>query len=223
MTLYGAIFYGLAGGILAATVLAATRREPVHAVLWLVVSFLGTAMLFYLLGAPLPAALEVIVYAGAIMVLFLFIVMLVQDRRETGEEQPGGRTRRRSALRWIFPVEAGLFALWACFRLALIGVRDVELQAASASPAVLGRFLFDRYWLPVEIVSLLLFVALVGTLFLGKFGGDTYAETNDEVEAETGDGTGRRSGNGGRGSGAGTAKGVAIAAKSPVTDWRNEP
>jgi NADH-quinone oxidoreductase subunit J len=182
--------------ILATTILAATRRDPVHAVLWLVVSFLGTAMLFYLLGAPLPAALEVIVYAGAIMVLFLFIVMLVQDRREPGtDRRPAGtrsmeRRRLRTALRWIFPVEAGLFALWASFRLAMRGIGDVELLPASATPAALGRFLFDRYWLPVEIVSLLLFVALVGTLFLGTFGGPDEDPEREAAEGDTDSGPG---------------------------------
>ena len=78
MTLYGILFYALAVIILVSTLLAVTRRLVVHAVLYLIVAFLGTAALFYLLGAPLLAAFMVIVYAGAIMVLFLFVIMLFQ-------------------------------------------------------------------------------------------------------------------------------------------------
>src|SRR4030067_1294228 len=76
MTLYTAMFYLLGIVILTATGIAITRRQPVHAVLYLIVAFLGTAALFFLLGAPLLAAFVVIVYAGAIMVLILFVIML---------------------------------------------------------------------------------------------------------------------------------------------------
>ena len=68
----------MAAVIVAATGLAITRRHPVHAVVYLILSFLGSAMLFYLLGAPFLAALEVIIYAGAIMVLFLFVIMMLK-------------------------------------------------------------------------------------------------------------------------------------------------
>src|SRR4030043_514513 len=78
MTFYAAIFYLLGIVILTATGLAITRRQPVHAVLYLIVAFLGTAALFFLLGAPLLAAFVVIIYAGAIMVLVLFVIKLLQ-------------------------------------------------------------------------------------------------------------------------------------------------
>ncbi|NTU60697.1 MAG: NADH-ubiquinone/plastoquinone oxidoreductase subunit 6, partial [Deltaproteobacteria bacterium] len=73
MTAAAGAFYALAVLVLAATATAVTRREPLHAVVWLVLSVLATALLFALLGAPLLAALEVIVYAGGILVLFLFV------------------------------------------------------------------------------------------------------------------------------------------------------
>ena len=78
MTISGIIFYVLAVIILAATLLAVTRRNVMHAIVYLVVSFFAMAPLFYLLGAPLLALLEIIIYAGAIMVLFLFIVMMLK-------------------------------------------------------------------------------------------------------------------------------------------------
>ena len=81
MTLYSVIFYVLAALILVSTGLAITRRNLVHAVVYLVISFFGSAMLFYLFGAPLLAAFEVIIYAGAIMVLFLFVIMMIKRNK----------------------------------------------------------------------------------------------------------------------------------------------
>ena len=84
------IFYLLAGLIVASTSMAVTRRNMVHAVLYLVLSFFGTAMLFYLLGAPFLAALEIIIYAGAIMVLFLFLIMMIRLKKLPGMFFPVG-------------------------------------------------------------------------------------------------------------------------------------
>lgn len=169
MTLYAVIFYFLGIIIVAATGLAVTRRQPVHAVLYLIVAFLGTAALFFLLGAPLLAAFMVIIYAGAIMILFLFIIMLVQGS----------------------PREVGLLSEWG--PALLLGIvflsvavatifRDpgsrIVLQGAVAQPRDFGRFLFDKYWLAVEIVSVLLLVSLVAILHLGK--------RRDTEEAEKG-------------------------------------
>ena len=79
MTLYSVIFYVLAVIILASTVLAIIQRFLINAVVYLILSFFATGLLFYLLGAPFLAVLEVIIYAGAIMVLFLFIVMTLPN------------------------------------------------------------------------------------------------------------------------------------------------
>ena len=88
------LFYILGAVAVAATAMAVTRRNPVHAVIYLVNSFFALALIFYLLGAPMVAALEVIIYAGAIMVLFLFIIMMLElshgeeaDRRGPGPKQ----------------------------------------------------------------------------------------------------------------------------------------
>ena len=159
MTLYAAIFYLLGIVILTATGLAVTRRQPVHAVLYLIVAFLGTAALFFLLGAPLLAAFVVIVYAGAIMVLVLFVIMLLQ------------RSARELALLSEWGPAALLGVIFLAVAVAMIfkdpGSRIV-LQGAVAQPRDFGRFLFERYWLAVEIVSILFLVALVAILHLGK-------------------------------------------------------
>ena len=100
MTLYGFLFYMLTAVIVVSTGLAITRRNLVHAVVYLVLSFFGSAMLFYLFGAPLLAALEVIIYAGAIMILFLFIIMMLKV---------GSLEERMFSLRQLLP--AGGLAL----------------------------------------------------------------------------------------------------------------
>ena len=159
MTLYAAVFYLLGIVILTATGLAITRRQPVHAVLYLVVAFLGTAALFFLLGAPLLAAFMVIIYAGAIMVLVLFVIMLLQ------------RSPRELKLLSEWGPASLLGVVFLAVAVAMV-FKDpgsgIFLQGAVAQPRDFGRFLFDKYWLAVEIVSLLFLVALVAIIQLAK-------------------------------------------------------
>jgi NADH-quinone oxidoreductase subunit J len=163
MTLYSILFYLLATLILAATGLAITRRNLVHAVIYLVLSFFGSALLFYLLGAPLLAALEVIIYAGAIMVLFLFIVMML--------DLDHLREKMRPATQWLPAAVLGaiVFTVGA-FLVFSDPDHQTVLQPAMAVPRDFGYYLFRRHWLAIEIVSLLLLIALVGALQLGKVG-----------------------------------------------------
>ena len=164
MTIYAFLFYLLAAVVLVSTAIAVTRRNMVHAVIYLVLSFFGSALLFYLFGAPLLAALEVIIYAGAIMILFLFIVMML--RMEGMEER-------------LFPLKQWLPAMGLCFIYGMVLVMlmvsgDAEappMQAAAVDPATFGQFLFERHWLAIEIVSMLLLIALVGVLRLGRDSG----------------------------------------------------
>lgn len=174
MTLYAGIFYVLAGVILVSTGLAITQRNLVHSIVYLIISFFGSAMLYYLFGAPLLAALEIIIYAGAIMVLFLFIIMMLRVDPST--------LRRPSLKHWL---PAGFLGLIYVLIAILIVTQDpgsqTILETALAKPRVFGQFLFQKYWLSVEIISFLLLIALVGALYLGKsFAKDTGREK--EVE-----------------------------------------
>ncbi|MFA5905872.1 MAG: NADH-quinone oxidoreductase subunit J [Desulfobacula sp.] len=161
ITLYGLLFYTLSAIIIASTVLAVTQKNMVHAVLYLVVSFLGTGLLFFLLGAPLLAAFEVMIYAGAIMVLFLFIVMMLNV--DTGPRKTGQSLYYIAAL--------GTSGLYFIICAVLVHISNPEenqaMQMATASPAAFGLFLFQRHWLAIEIVSLLLLIALIGVMQLG--------------------------------------------------------
>ena len=169
MTVYGGLFYLLAALVLGTTALAVTRRHPVHAVVYLILSFLGTALLFYLLGAPFLAALEVIIYAGAIMVLFLFVVMMI--RTEAAMEL------RRSWRQWLPAFLLSLAYLAAALLLATADHRSrVPLALARSTPRSFGRFVFENYGLAVEVLSLLLLIGLVAAIQLGRRGEDSLEE-----------------------------------------------
>jgi NADH-quinone oxidoreductase subunit J len=159
MTLYGAVFYLLSAIIVVATAMAVTRRQPVHAVLYLIVAFSGTAALFYLLGAPLLAAFVVILYAGAIMVLVLFVIMLFQQ------------SPREFRLLSDWGPAALLGVVFLAVAVAMV-LKDpgsrIVLRGTVVHPRDFGHFLFDRYWLAIEMVSILFLVALVAILHLGK-------------------------------------------------------
>jgi NADH-quinone oxidoreductase subunit J len=162
MSLYGILFYLLAILLIVSTAMAVSRTRLVHAVVYLVVSFLSTALLFYLLGAPFIAALEVIIYAGAIMVMFLFMIMTLR-MEET-------QKRRAAPFRpWVPAVVLSAFALVLLAALLWVGPgHGLPLKPAMASPLEFGVYLFREFWFPVELASFLLFVALAGALYLGR-------------------------------------------------------
>jgi NADH-quinone oxidoreductase subunit J len=156
------LFYILSLTALAATVLCITRRSPVHAVIYLVNAFFALALLFYLLGAPLVAAWELIIYAGAIMVLFLFIIMMLD--LSPGEARPGPGWQR-----WTPALLLGV-VLAACTLLlvAFDPHAATPLPAYYASPRTFGEALFRDYPLAVQIVSFQLLFAAVGAYYLGR-------------------------------------------------------
>jgi len=164
MTLHGIIFYVLGLIILAATALAITSRNVMHAIVYLIVSFFGMAPVFYLLGAPMLALLEIIIYAGAIMVLFIFIVMMLKI--EASPAAFGQWVRQWLPAVGLSAVSGGIvvFLIWQ------EPANQLVLPLAMAGPREFGHFVFHHYWFPVEIASFLLFVALVGAYYLGRKG-----------------------------------------------------
>jgi len=161
------LFYILGAIAVVATALAITRRNPVHSVIYLVNSFFALALLFYLLGAPLVAAWEVIIYAGAIMVLFLFIIMML-------ELSPGEQADRQGPgpLQWLPVLLLGV-ALISCtlLLLQLDPAAGTGIPSWYASPRDFGYALFHEYALAVEIVSFQLLFAAVGAFYVGRAGG----------------------------------------------------
>ncbi len=159
-----ALFYGAAAVAVVATALALTRTHAVHALLYLVVSLLAAAAAMLALGAPFAAALEVLVYAGAIMVLFVFVVMLL-NLGPAGEEQE----RRWLAPRaWLGPgVLAG--ALFAELLYALVRQGGgPPAGTAEVGVGAVGVALYGPYLLAVELASMLLLAGLVAAYHLGR-------------------------------------------------------
>ena len=162
------VFYVSAAVAIVATLMAVTRLNAVHALLYLIVSLLAVAMVFFVLGAPFVAALEAIVYAGAIMVLFLFVVMMLNVSPESMEQE-------RS---WWSPwVWAGAAALAVVLLMELIWAvvagKAQALATAVVGPKQVGILLFGPYLLGVELASVLLLVGLVGAYHLGHRSGES--------------------------------------------------
>jgi NADH-quinone oxidoreductase subunit J len=158
-----AAFYVAAAIALLATVLVITRTHAVHALLYLIVSLLAVALIFYVLGAPFAAALEVIIYAGAILVLFVFVVMMLN----LGEAAAAQERRWLAPGIWIGP---GLLA--AVLLGELVYLLRTPITAPQAPTVVdakqVGIALYGPYLLAVELASLLLLAGLVGAYHLGR-------------------------------------------------------
>jgi NADH-quinone oxidoreductase subunit J len=153
-------FLVIALAAVASAVGVVLRRNPLHAALYLVTNLFCVAVLYLLQRAEFLALAQVIVYAGAIMVLFLFAIMLlIPGRTETGPDP------LRAARRLAVPV-AGAFGL----ALVLVAARTGGSGAAPGpvGVAALGRLLFTDYLFPFEVTSVLLLAALVGALVLAK-------------------------------------------------------
>ncbi len=142
-------------------------RNPVTAAFSMIVSFLGLAALFILLNAYLVGILQILVYAGAIMVLFLFIIMLLDVREETGKSFPF------TAIAGAGTIGVGFIALLiVVLTKSDIGAISAPVlavgDAATSDVHQIGIKLFSEYWFPIQIVGILLLVATVGVVVLSK-------------------------------------------------------
>ena len=160
-------FYTLAAFILGFGVLVVTARSTVHSIVFLVADFLFIAGLYVLLGAQFLAAIQVVVYAGGIVVLYLFVVMLVNLKRPPEAHQD---RRRRGRLGMVV-------ALVVLVELAAIAAYKYVSPAAGLPPvtpmgpdnvAQVGMMLYTDYLIPFELASILLLVAMVGAIILAR-------------------------------------------------------
>jgi NADH-quinone oxidoreductase subunit J len=159
------VFYGAAAVAVLATLMVVVRPHAVHSLLYLVVSLLAISLVFFVLGAPYIAALEVIVYAGAIMVLFVFVIMMLN----LGPESARQERRWLQPRAWIGPAALGLVLLVElvyAVRAETARLPGTEVtQAQDLSRALFGA---DRYLLVIELASMLLMAGLVGAYHLGR-------------------------------------------------------
>ena len=154
-------FY-IAGAVaVISTVVMLTRLNLVHALLYLIVSLLGVAVVFFVLGAPFAAALEAIVYAGAIMVLFVFVVMMLNIGKHAAETEKQWLTPGI----WTGPVILASILIIEVAYLARGG--SAGLGTDALGPKEVGIALFGPYMIGVELASMLLMAGLVGAYHLG--------------------------------------------------------
>lgn len=171
------VFYISGAVAVVASILAVTRANAMHALLFLIASFLGMAATFYTLGASFAAALEIVVYAGAIAVLFLFVIMILNIGRATSD-------RERAMMKpkvWILPT---LLVAVLAVELGILFARTHfgTAQSTVVSPRAVGTRLFAPYLLSVEIASFLLLAGVVGAFHLGR----RHFERRADAEAASG-------------------------------------
>ena len=173
--LFGSLAIGCALAMVA-------QRNPLYSAISLVGVFISLACLYVTLAAPFIAAVQVIVYAGAIMVLVVFVIMLLNV-----EQEERRRTRR---LKFLVPTAVGLAAvLIAEVAFVLVSVQEFRVNPSGAISDVgltnsIGPALFTRYLLPFEITSILLLMAIVGAITLARRGGLLGIRSTDYTDSQ---------------------------------------
>lgn len=157
-------FYFLSGLTLLSGVLVITRKNPVHSALALILGLLAQAGLYLMLYAPFVAGVQIILYAGGIMVLFLFVIMLVNIERVEKE--------REFNKQWLVGIlaAAALGALFVVVYTKGSGLfpESIHLPPESSNTQQVGVLLYGQYIFPFEIASLLLLVAIIGAVVMAK-------------------------------------------------------
>ena len=162
-------FYTIAAFVLGFAVLVVSTRDTVHSVLFLVLDFLFVAALYVLLGAQFLAAIQVLVYAGGIVVLYLFVVMLV-NLKQTAEvhQDPNRRSRLGLGLAGAVLAELAVIAVYASARPAPAVSAATAALPVTGNTEEVGWLLYTSYLIPFEIASMLLLVAMIGAIVLAK-------------------------------------------------------
>lgn len=157
------LFYIAAGIAIIATLRMVTGTNAVHSLLYLIVSLLSVSVVFFILGAPFIAALEVIIYAGAIMVLFVFVIMMLN----TGNDGIKKEHELLKSSTWIGP---GIISTILCGEMLymLLDPAVQPMNRPDISPAAVGVLLFSKYILIVELAAFLLAAGIIGAGHLGQ-------------------------------------------------------
>ncbi len=159
-------FYLMALVAIVSTIRVVTNANPVHALLSLIVSLLAVAGMFMIVGAPFAGALEIIVYAGAIMVLFVFVVMMLNLGQATVEQERKWLTSSAWAYPALMCFLMGLTLVWTLS--SEYNVAGPLMGTEIVGPKAVGIALFTEYLLLVEIAAMLLLAALVAAFHIGK-------------------------------------------------------
>lgn len=160
------IFGYFAISMIVLSLIVITRRNPVHSVLWMLVLFFHIGAIYLFLNAEFIAAVQIILYAGAILVLFLFVIMMLNLKEELTAEKFIGE--------WPIGVALGIsFLLFVFFAIAKyipgpLGTYTIEFIQQQTHTKAIGRVLYTEYILPFEIASIILLIAIVGAIVLAK-------------------------------------------------------
>src|SRR5712672_829621 len=162
------LFYAFGAVAIVASTLVIAQRNPIYSVLLLIASFGALSGLYVLLDAPFAAVIQIVVYAGAIMVLFLFVVMLLNAPHEETEYDERVHPLLRPGPMRFGAVLALALAVELWWALGRGGDTGAFPSGAVTSVAVIGRSLFTDYAFPFEVTSVLILVAMVGAVVLAK-------------------------------------------------------
>jgi NADH-quinone oxidoreductase subunit J len=144
-----------------------SQKSAVSSALFLIATMVSIAILFLLLNAPFLAAIQIIVYAGAIMVLFIFVIMLLNLRKdEFGPERK--KAQRFFGIVLVFLLLVGLATIIELGALGLESTGEISQPVSPAGPEPLAQLLFTKYLFPFELASILLLVAIVGAVVMAK-------------------------------------------------------
>jgi NADH-quinone oxidoreductase subunit J len=165
MTVLQGSFVYLAAVVLGGSVLVVTRRNPVHSVLWMLLVFVHIAILFVFLNADFLAAMQVIIYAGAVLVLFLFVLMLLDLRAADLERRLQNQWPLGVILATSFLVLLGVILSRSRTHVEP-GTYTVNFIQSEGNVSTVGKVLFSDFILPFEIASLILLVAILGAVVL---------------------------------------------------------
>ena len=157
-------FYGLAGLAIVSALLVITQKNPVHSAISLIVTLLSLAGLYLMLYAPFVAGVQIILYVGGIMVLFLFVIMLVNVDRAMSEE----RFSRQWPAGLLASAVLGALFVFVYVKGSGIFPQQVAIMPENTNTQQIGLALYQTYMLPFEIASLLLLVAIVGAVVMAK-------------------------------------------------------
>jgi NADH-quinone oxidoreductase subunit J len=162
------VFYTLAAFILGSGVMVVTARNTVHCVLFLVANFLCVAVLYVALGAEFLAVIQVLVYAGGIVVLYLFVVMLVNLKRlPDAHADPRRRARIGFLMSAAVLAEISAILVYSAGHPSVVPAPTGALSAGG-NTEVVGWLLYTDYLVPFEVASMLLLAAMVGAIVLAK-------------------------------------------------------
>jgi NADH-quinone oxidoreductase subunit J len=159
------LFYVFAAIAVGSTLLVVVQSNPVYSVLLLIASFIGLAGLYVLLNAPFVAVIQIIVYAGAIMVLFLFVVMLLNAPREEIVQSSVAASAGTRAAGAVLAAAFAAELAWALTRSRVLASAPLQART-SHSVSQIGQRLFQEYAFAFEATSILILVAMVGAITL---------------------------------------------------------